>query len=232
MAKGANFKVDPKLAHLLGEGYRTTEQGLKELVDNAWDAEAGSIWITLPKVMTSDPVIVRDDGSGMTELEVRNEYLKIASDRRTRKGDRTPKLRRLVKGRKGIGKFAGLMVAGVMEVVTTARRKSTRLSISKAELETAANNRDLEKIELPIAIEDVEGDGHGTTITLRNLTDQFEFPDAEALKRLLVIEYGREDGVSIFVNGERLTMEDVPGQSFTAQLDVVSAGPANLSFKV
>ena len=111
MAKGANFKVDPKLAHLLGEGYRTTEQALKELVDNAWDAEADNIWITLPKAMTSDPVIVRDDGSGMTELEVRNEYLKIASDRRSRKGDRTPNLRRLVKGRKGIGKFSGLMSA-------------------------------------------------------------------------------------------------------------------------
>lgn len=232
MAKGANFKVDPKLAHLLGEGYRTTEQGLKELVDNAWDAEAENIWITLPKPMTSDPVIVRDDGSGMTELEVRNEYLKIASDRRSRKGERTPNLRRQVKGRKGIGKFAGLMVAGVMELATTARNKSTRLSISKAELEAAANNRDLEKIELPITIEDVEGNEHGTTITLRNLTDQFEFPDTEALKRLLVIEYGREDGVNIFVNGERVTIEDVPGQSFTSQLDAIAAGPTSLSFKI
>jgi hypothetical protein len=232
MAKTANFKVDPKLAHLLGEGYRTTEQALKELVDNAWDAEAESIWITLPKPMTSDPVIVRDDGSGMTELEVRNEYLKIASDRRSRKGERTPKLRRLVKGRKGIGKFAGLMVAGVMELATVARGKSTRLSISKVELEAAANNRDLEKIELPIDVEDVDGGSHGTTITLRNLTDQFEFPDAEALKQLLVVEYGREDGACIFVNGERLTIEDVPGQSFTAQLDSSASGPANLSFKV
>jgi hypothetical protein len=139
MAKGANFKVDPKLAHLLGEGYRTTEQALKELVDNAWDAEAENIWITLPKAMTSDPVIVRDDGSGMTELEVRNEYLKIASDRRSRKGDRTPNLRRLVKGRKGIGKFSGLMVAGVMELETVAREKFTKVIISKADLEAVHN---------------------------------------------------------------------------------------------
>lgn len=232
MAKGANFKVDPKLAHLLGEGYRTTEQALKELVDNAWDAEAENIWITLPKAMTSDPVIVRDDGSGMTELEVRNEYLKIASDRRSRKGDRTPNLRRLVKGRKGIGKFSGLMVAGVMELETVARKKSTRVIISKAELEATANNRDLEKIELPIALEEIDTEAHGTTITLRNLSNQFEFPDAEALKRLLVIEYGREDGVNIFVNEERLTIEDVPGQSFNAQLDATSSGAANLSFKV
>ena len=51
MARGANFKVDPKLAHLLGEGYHSTERALKELVDNAWDAEAEHVWITLPAVM-------------------------------------------------------------------------------------------------------------------------------------------------------------------------------------
>ena len=232
MARGANFKVDPKLAHLLGEGYRSTEQGLKELVDNAWDAEAENIWITLPKPMTSDPIVVRDDGSGMTEPEVRNEYLKIASDRRSRKGDRTPNLRRLVKGRKGIGKFAGLMVASVMELETVARGKLTRLSIAKEELEAAANNRDLEKIELPLAVDEVGGGAHGTTITLRNLTDQFEFPNAEILKRLLVIEYGREDSVKIFVNDEPLTIEDVPGQSFNAQLETNASGPASLTFKV
>src|SRR5258708_4412934 len=143
MARGANFKVDPKLAHLLGEGYRSTEQAIKELVDNAWDAEAGSVWITLPATMTSDPIEVRDDGSGMTEPEVRNEYLKIASDRRSRKGDRTPNMHRIVKGRKGIGKFAGLMVANIMEVETATRGKLTRLSIAKQTLEDAANSRDL-----------------------------------------------------------------------------------------
>lgn len=232
MARGANFKVDPKLAHLLGEGYHSTERALKELVDNAWDAEAEHVWITLPAVMTSDPIIVRDDGSGMTEMEVRNEYLKIASDRRSRKGDRTPNLRRQVKGRKGIGKFAGLMVASVMELETVARGKMTRVEISKQELESAANNRDLEKIELPLSVDNVEGDAHGTKITLRNLSNQFEFPNAEALKRLLVLEYGREDGFKILVNDEPLTVEDVPGQSFNTQLTTGDAGTADLTLKV
>lgn len=40
MTEKANFKVDPRLAKLLGESYRSTEYALKELVDNAWDAEA------------------------------------------------------------------------------------------------------------------------------------------------------------------------------------------------
>jgi hypothetical protein len=48
MAKAARFRVDPKLAYLLGEGYRSSEHSLKELIDNAWDADATHVRVTLP----------------------------------------------------------------------------------------------------------------------------------------------------------------------------------------
>ncbi len=232
MKRSASFKVDPKLAHLLGEGYRSSEQAIKELVDNAWDAEAENVWISFPMPMTDDPIIVRDDGSGMTEVELRNEYLNIASDRRSRKGERTPNKKRLVKGRKGIGKFAGLMVAHEMELSTVTRGKLTGVIISKTSLESAANNRDLEKIELPLTTDDVDLEQHGTCITLRHLNDQFEFPRAEELKRLLVLEYGREDSFKVFVNQEALAIEDVPGQAFAETVQTPAAGSAALSFIV
>ncbi|MGE0328323.1 MAG: ATP-binding protein [Polyangiaceae bacterium] len=105
MVKAARFKVDPKLASLLGESYRSSEEALKELVDNAWDADAENVNITLPGAVDGGPIVIEDDGSGMTETELREEYLKIANDRCTRKGETTPTKRRKVKGRKGIGKF-------------------------------------------------------------------------------------------------------------------------------
>jgi len=40
MSKSAHFKVDPKLAELLGETYRSIEEATKELIDNAYDADA------------------------------------------------------------------------------------------------------------------------------------------------------------------------------------------------
>ena len=86
---------------LLGATYRSSEQAIQELVDNAWDADAEHVWITLPDAVTADPVIVRDDGSGMTDQQVRNEYLKIARDRRATKGDRTPGKHRTVRSRSG-----------------------------------------------------------------------------------------------------------------------------------
>ncbi|MFA6271254.1 MAG: ATP-binding protein [Candidatus Paceibacterota bacterium] len=44
----SSFKVDPRIAEILGESYRSSEQALKELVDNAWDADATKIQIKLP----------------------------------------------------------------------------------------------------------------------------------------------------------------------------------------
>jgi len=66
MASPAHFQVDPRLAVLLGETYRSTEQALKELVDNAWDADAENVWIELPEPVTDGLITIKDDGAGMT----------------------------------------------------------------------------------------------------------------------------------------------------------------------
>lgn len=230
MSNKANFKVDPRLASLLGESYRSTELALKELVDNAWDADASKISINLPDAMTANPIVIEDDGYGMTEQEVRNEYLAVANDRRTRKGDRTTQLKRLVKGRKGIGKFAGLMVANVMEIHTTAHGKTIRVTISKADLLDAA--RDLERIDLPMTVESAAPGASGTKVVLSGLNDRFAFPIPEKLKGLLMLEYGREEGFRVDVNGERLGLEDLPGEHFTKEETVTDAGAIRLNFKV
>jgi hypothetical protein len=133
-AKPAQFRVDPRLTRLLGESYRSTEQAIKELIDNAWDADSEHVWITLPAPLTNDPIVIPDDGTGMTEREVRQAYLNIANDQRTRKGEFTLLKRRAVNGRKGIGKFAGLVAAEVMEVSTVCRGSSTRIRIVKEDV--------------------------------------------------------------------------------------------------
>jgi len=73
------FQVDTRLAKLLSENYRSSERALKELVDNAWDADSDAVSVKLPEPMTSDPIVVHDNGTGMTEQELLNEYLFIAS---------------------------------------------------------------------------------------------------------------------------------------------------------
>src|SRR5687768_16271090 len=108
------FQVDSRLATLLSQEYSSSERALKELIDNSWDADAEQILVTLPEPLSDAPIIISDDGCGMTEVELRRHYLFIATDRRARNGGRTTGKNRLIKGRKGIGKFAGLMAASVM----------------------------------------------------------------------------------------------------------------------
>ncbi|RZO62397.1 MAG: hypothetical protein EVA89_09170 [Sandaracinaceae bacterium] len=228
MAKAARFKVDPKLASLLGESYRSSEEALKELVDNAWDADADNVSIGLPDELTGDPIVIEDDGVGMTEREVREEYLRIANDRRTRKGEVTHKKRRRVKGRKGIGKFAGLISADTMVLVTRARGSKTQLQIGKEHLVGAAV--DLEEVDLPLHVEEIDKNDHGTTITLSNLNQKLEFPSPEKLRQLLIRDYGRESDFTIIVNGQPLSVEDVPGETVTETIEIPDLGPVKLTF--
>jgi hypothetical protein len=230
MPPHANFRVDPRLATLLGEGYRSSEAALKELVDNSWDADSRSVDIHLPDPMSSDSVVIRDDGSGMTTEETRSEYLLVASDRRTRKGDITSTLKRKVKGRKGIGKFAGLLAADVMMVETCARGRRTRLTISKADL--IAAGRDLEQFELPLATESCHADQHGTVITLSHLNQKLNFPEPERLRQILMLEYGREHDFQIIVNGTSLALDDLPGVSSSSESNLTNAGRVKLHLKV
>lgn len=230
MDQKAHFSVNTRLTRLLGETYRSSEVALKELVDNAWDADASNVWISLPSMFTTEPVVVRDDGSGMTASEMRGEYLNIAGDKRARAGERTPLHKRRVKGRKGIGKFAGLALAGRMQVETVARGRRCSLVIDKKEL--TENGADLETVPLSFAeVPSPEG-AKGTTVTLLGLDCRMNFPTPERLREVLIYEYGREDGFKVRVNGVPLSVEDVPGKTERISDTLPAAGPVALHFTV
>lgn len=229
MAK-ANFRVDPRLASLLAENYRSTEHAIRELVDNAWDADAETVQITLPEPFTDQPIVVADDGSGMTEAELQREYLVIAHDRRTRTGDKTLRKHRVIRGRKGIGKFAGLVAAELMRVETRAAGRRSALEIRKSILQ--ASKEDLERIDLPLEVTACDPGEHGTTIVLSHLNTRFSVPAPEVLKEILALEFGRYAGFAITVNGESLTHEDIQGKSFDASAELPGAGAVTMRFTV
>jgi len=226
----AHFAVNTRLTRILGETYRSSEAALKELVDNAWDAEANNVWITLPDPLTADPIIVQDDGCGMTGPELRSEYLNIASDKRTRTGDRTTRYNRRVKGRKGIGKFAGLTIANQMKLVTVARNHKCELLIDKYNL--PENQNDLLSVPLPFSEERVDGLPSGTTIILSDLDRRLNFPTPMRLRELLIHEYGREETFRVFVNDVALSVEDVPVRSSQVRDFLPTAGDVNLRFTI
>jgi hypothetical protein len=105
-----------------------------ELVANGHDADANNVWVEVPlstvlattDAKTGEPVdrgyeiVVRDDGHGMTPKEAREFYLKVGRDRRKSpaQGDRSRAKKRLVMGRKGIGKLAPFGICKKIEVIS------------------------------------------------------------------------------------------------------------------
>ena len=161
MADLVYFRVDSRLASILGETYSSVERALKELVDNAWDADSTRVEIVIPEPPSTDPIVVADNGSGMTAAELENEYLVVARDRRNRRGTRTQR-GRPVKGRKGIGKFAGLMVAQRMQLSATTRGETASFTLEKPQL--MSSQSDLEKLPIEVVLGPAPVEHSGTRI--------------------------------------------------------------------
>lgn len=204
-----SFQIDPRLTLLLSENYRSTEKALKELVDNAWDADATLVEITLPDPISSQPLVVDDNGSGMTTPELQSEYLKIARNRRQRGGIKTANLARKVKGRKGIGKFAGLMIASSMKLETWARGKCSSFELNQSQLESVEG---LQDFPLNIIVDEDEQKTNGTRISLTHFHQNLRFPNEHKLKQALLAEYGRENDFSIYINNKPLGIDDLQGE--------------------
>ncbi|MCR6651689.1 MAG: ATP-binding protein [Thauera sp.] len=223
------FQVDSRLATLLSQEYSSSERALKELVDNAWDADAEHVSITLPKPLSGGSIVIEDDGSGMTEEELRRHYLAIASDRRSRRGERTSGKNRPVKGRKGIGKFSGLMAAATMVLETRARGRLCRISLR---LDDLARVEDIEQLDISLDSEPCAPELHGTTITLNDLHQRLAYPDANRLRQILLQDYGRQDDFVITVDGKRLDVDDVSGRYIEQGQTLPNVGAVKLRFSI
>ncbi|MFJ5445992.1 ATP-binding protein [Methylobacillus methanolivorans] len=223
------FQVDSRLATLLSQEYPSSERALKELVDNAWDADAEHVAVTLPTPLSGGSIVIEDDGSGMTEEELRRHYLAIASDRRSRRGERTAGKNRPVKGRKGIGKFSGLMAAATMILETRARGRLCRISLRLDEL---ARVEDIEQLDISLHSEPCAAELHGTTITLSDLHQGLAYPDANHLRQILLQDYGRQDDFAIMVDDKRLDVDDVSGRYTEQDQSLPNVGKVKLRFSI
>jgi hypothetical protein len=228
-AKTARFQVDSRLARLLSQEYPSTEKALKELVDNAWDADAENVHISLPAPMTDAPIVISDDGTGMTRAELESHYLAIARNRREHRGERTAGKQRPVKGRKGIGKFAGLMAAAEMTLETRTRGTLSRFTLRLKDL---AGVDDIEHLPILIDTERCDLDSHGTTITLNSLHGELAFPEAARMRQVLIFEYGRASEFSVYVDHKLLGIDDVVGTFTNQKVDVSGVGPVELRFAI
>jgi hypothetical protein len=95
--------IDPSILRELSGVYKPFVKAFKELVSNAFDADADIVRVVFADDFSS--VTVGDDGRGMTPFEFRNDFARIGGGSRRWAGERTRKGRLRI-GSKGIGFLA------------------------------------------------------------------------------------------------------------------------------
>ena len=188
---------------------------IAELVANGYDADATEVTIEAPMdtilaslrgrevIDTGYKIIVRDNGFGMTPEVINPFYLKVGGERRldAKRGNFTPKFKRRVMGRKGVGKLAPFGICGTIEVISSG---GDVISGKDAKGHKASGyltahftmNRQAIVSDVDVPYEPDIGDldrtispTHGTTLVLSNFAHR-RVPDLEEFARQLGQRFG------------------------------------------
>lgn len=114
--------VDPAVIRELSGIYKPFVKAFKELVSNAYDADAECVRIRLSDDFKS--IEISDDGRGMTPFEFRIDFTKIGGSYTRLRNELTDGKRPKI-GSKGIGFLAVARYCSEMEVVSTTTRTHT-----------------------------------------------------------------------------------------------------------
>ncbi len=159
------------IKHLGLQMYSTLPPVIAELVANAWDANASRVEINIPTgpLLTDEArITISDDGSGMSDEEIRYKYVVTGRDRREEEGhDTTPApLNRKVMGRKGIGKFSSFGIAKEIEIESVKNEDISRFIMNYDDMLANASNQSI-RFD---ALEPTREVTQGTRVTLRKFT--------------------------------------------------------------
>src|SRR5438093_9631080 len=110
--------VDPGIIRELSGIYKPFIKAFKELVSNAYDADAKTITVSVGKDFSNIDVL--DDGAGMTPWEFRDNFARLGGSTAWLQGGKSPGGRDRI-GYKGIGFLAVARYCSVLEVETTSK---------------------------------------------------------------------------------------------------------------
>lgn len=161
------LSFDPMtIEHLGFKMYSHLPNAVAELIANSYDADATTVRVVI-ETGDNQSVTVIDDGHGMTRDDLADRYLKIGRNRRLDSGGMSESGKRLVAGRKGLGKLA-LFGIGDRVRVRTKRAGSeewTVVTLDWHDLKGAAGGEYRPRTES----ESGSLDDHGTEVLIQNL---------------------------------------------------------------
>lgn len=168
------FSVDAAILQELGERLIGRPAiALGELIKNSFDADATTCRVEIEK----DRIIISDDGTGMSEDDFLNYWMRIGT---THKVDQATsrELGRPLTGSKGIGRLSTQFLADELTLESTSKDKSTKSLYAIVDWTNAVRGKDLStvNVEWEMRSQNVgypNGSVSGTRITLKVLKSQW-----------------------------------------------------------
>lgn len=159
------------------------DQGIIELVKNAYDADASTCTVTIISSKETDSVTVVDDGYGMDAQAVINGWLVLGSSQKET-SNRTP-LGRTPAGNKGLGRLAALRLGDVARLETRTATTHTEVEIFWRRFDTVST---VDEVAIPIVTSATRPDlPPGTEIELRELRKRIGRMDVKRLARAMIL---------------------------------------------
>lgn len=214
--KSFSFEISLSVLNHLGRNlYRSFITVLGEAISNAWDADAKNVWINIDR--DNHALSIKDDGTGMNADDFQSKFLKIGYSKRADGTMRTPSKRPYI-GAKGIGKLALLSCARRISIFTKKKGQNyVGGVIDNSGLDEAIRS-DLTPEKYPLEgleFELIKGlsDTHdqGTIIYFEETRDKIRNSIAH-IKKLIALSFHFsliDKGFSIFVNGEKVSFNDI-----------------------
>ncbi len=198
--KTIKVKVDKSHLLTLGEKmYRESIEFVRELVNNAYDADATEVKVWIE----DDKIIVEDNGSGMNEKGLEQFFTVGSEEKRVRSV--SPRFGRKRIGQFGIGKFSALSLAEQFIVESVKGKYKYSVVFDKSDWQ----KRD--DWELPIKKEKASPlDHEGTRVILNKLKKKISLTETEKYLRQSVPLRAKK--FSVFLNNKKITPKQVAGK--------------------
>lgn len=226
MAHKKSFEISSHIVRQLGEQLITDGlSALLELAKNSYDANASYVKITIDSnhtlpdvyrsrvgkvVLKEGYILIEDDGSGMSEVEVLERWMTISySNKRKIKEGAANQTSRYPLGDKGVGRLSTQKLGEILVLVTTKDEVETSLFVDWRDF---VAEKKLSEIQFDIQSKPVPGAKKGTKIAIADLISTSEWENKSELEARLIQLVSPYSGAAfrayVYLNNEKLELAE------------------------